>query len=218
MIRVFIGYDPRQPLAFNTLAHSIWSHATAPVAITRLQLNQLPITRTGLTEFTYSRFLVPYLSGYDGTSIFVDSDFICQGDLAELLAFPIAFPECAVFVSKNKLKFEWASLMVFNNALCHTLTPEYIQDRKYVLFDFSWAKRVGELPATWNHLVEYDEHDPHAKMIHYTQGIPCWPETKGCAHAKTWQDVAKQSVSTVSFEALMGNSVHASHVRARYGK
>ena len=68
MLNVFIGYDQRQPVAFQVAAHSIWKHASYPVAITRLQLNQLPIKKTGLTEFTYSRFLVPYLCQFQGTA------------------------------------------------------------------------------------------------------------------------------------------------------
>lgn len=82
---MFIGYDPRQPLAFQVLAHSIWAHARQPVSITRLALKQLPMTRHGLTEFTYSRFLVPYLCDYEGYAIFVDSDFLCRADVADLL-------------------------------------------------------------------------------------------------------------------------------------
>jgi hypothetical protein len=212
---VFIGYDPRQPVAYHTLAHSIWTHASIPIAITRLQLNQLPITRRGLTEFTYSRFLVPYLCGYEGPALFVDSDFICRHDVMELLAYAAAYPDCAVLISKNKLKFEWPSLMVFNTELCRTLTPEYIEDTANKCFDFAWAQKVGELPATWNHLVGYDEPNPDAKMVHFTQGIPCWPETAGCEHHDAWMASAQQAMSTVSFQALMGNSVHAKHVYDR---
>lgn len=211
--RVFVGYDPRQPVAFQTLVHTIWDQASVPVQITRLQLNQLPITRVGLTEFTYSRFLVPYLCGYEGVAVFVDSDFLCRADIAPLLAYPLAYPEHAVFVSQNKLRFEWPSLMVFNNALCKTLTPEYVQTAN--CFDMSWASSIGDLPNEWNHLVGYDAFDKNAKMIHYTQGIPCWPETKDCAYSAEWKTAMRQTVSTVPFQELMGNSVHAKYVYAR---
>ena len=36
------------------------------------------------TEFTYTRFLVPYLCGYQGKAIFIDCDMLCLGDIAEL--------------------------------------------------------------------------------------------------------------------------------------
>lgn len=214
-IRVYIGYDPRQPVAFQVLAHSVWEHASAPVSITRLNLKTLPLTRRGLTEFTYSRFMVPWLSSYEGTSIFLDSDCLCRSDVAELLAYPMAYPETAVFVSQNKLRFEWASVMVFNNAQCRILTPDYVQEKTHPLFDFAWAPQVGALQPLWNHLVGYDDPNPDAKLVHYTQGIPCWAETKDCEHAQGWAQTAKRAISTVSFQELMGKSVHIAAMKKK---
>ena len=64
--------------------------------VVRLQLNQLPITRRGLTEFTYSRFLVPYLSGYDGYSLFLDADMLVLADVYQIL--DVVDPHAAVSV------------------------------------------------------------------------------------------------------------------------
>ncbi len=220
-LRVYVGFDPRQPVAYNVAAYSIMSRSSKPVAITPLVLPTLPIQRTGLTSFTFSRWLAPAISSYSGWSIFVDSDVLCLGDISDLqgLAYLDSVVNDAkdtpVFVSKNKLKFEWASVMVFNNEHCKILTPEFVDDPKNSLFDFAWAKRVGNLPAAWNHLVGYDEPDPKARLIHFTQGIPCWDETRSCEFADEWRTEAKASMSSVSFEALMGKSVHAPHVRAR---
>lgn len=212
-INVFIGYDPRQAVAWNVLAHSIACRASVPVSITRLQLDQLPIKRKGLTEFTYSRFLVPYLSDFKGTSIFLDSDMLCLCDIIELLAYPLAYPTTPVFVVQSPKKFEWPSLMVFNNEHCKTLTPQYIETA--ALFNFSWTSEVGSLPKEYNHLVGYDPENPGAKIIHYTQGIPCWPETKDSEYAEDWNVEAKHMTSTVSFMELMGRSVHVPHVAKR---
>ena len=210
-VRVFIGYDPRQPVAFQVAAHSVWKYASAPVSITRLQLNQLPLTRQGLTEFTYSRFLVPYLSNYEGVSIFLDSDTICQADICVLLGYPLAYPDIPVFVSKNPQRFEWPSVMVFQNNLCRILTPEYIE--KQPCFDFVWATSIGDLPREWNHLVGYDTPNPEAKLIHYTQGVPCWPETRHCEHSQAWKALLAETMATVPFETLMGRSVHVKHMK-----
>ena len=75
MQKVFIGYDPRQPVAYNVLQHSIVIRTEYPVSITPLVLETLPITRKGLTPFTWSRFLVPFLCNlmdlpYSWTQIF----------------------------------------------------------------------------------------------------------------------------------------------------
>lgn len=215
LIQVYIGYDPRQPVAFQVCAHSIWKHTSAPVSITRLDLRYLPITRRGLTEFTYSRFLVPYLSGFEDVSIFMDSDVLVRGDVAELLAYPLAYPAEAVFVVPHVRSFERPSVMVFNNAHCKILTPEYVQDETNALFDFGWTNGTGSLPVAWNHLVGYDPPNPEAKLVHFTQGVPCWPETKDCEFGDEWRLAVRETVTTVSFQDLMGRSVHVPYVERR---
>lgn len=209
MIRVFIGYDPRQPVAFNVAAQSVWNHASEPVAVTRLNLATLPITRRGLTEFTYSRFLVPWLCEYQGKAIFMDADVLLRGDVAELAKHD----EAVSVVMHQKQKYERPSVMAFNCAKCQTLTPEYVETSPN-LFSLSWASEVGELPPEWNHLVGYDQRSAHAKLVHFTQGIPCFEETRNDEHAQEWNDVARQCMSTVSWEAIMGKSVHAPLKRA----
>lgn len=224
MLNVFIGYDPRQPVAYQTAAHSVWSRSTIPVAITRLQLSQLPIKRRGLTEFTYSRYLAPYLCNYEGWSIFLDSDMLCLGDIRELLGYAqketevrkIDNQDTAVCVVLHDRVFERPSMMVFNNSLCTKLTPQWIDNTNTNPFDLpTWAgENVGALPTFWNHLVGYDTPNPSAKLIHYTMGVPCWPETKNCEFATEWLAEAKQTVASVSYAELMGKSVHHQHVQA----
>ena len=208
MINLFIGLDSRQPLAFQVAAHSAWQYVSGPMSVTRLDLRSLPISRRGLTEFTYSRFLAPYLCDFQGVSIFLDSDVLVRGDLAELLAYPLMEPTTPVFVVQGSKKFEWASVMVFNNAYCKMLTPAFIDNPKLQPLSFEWAHTVGDLPKVWNHLVSYDAPNPDAKLVHFTQGIPVWPETKDCEFADEWHAALQASCSTCSFDALMGKSVH----------
>ena len=217
-MRLFIGYEPRQPVAAQVLAHSIWSRASLPVSITYLHLPQLPIKRRGLTAFTYSRFLVPYLSNFEGVSLFLDSDMLCLGVIEDLLIYPVAYATTGVFVVKHTRAFERPSVMLFQNSLCTRLTTEYVEDPRHPLFDLAWASEVGELPKEWNHLVGYDPPNPQAKLVHFTQGIPCWPETHDSEFGQAWREEAKRSMSTVSFEAIMGRSVHVESVRQRLAK
>src|SRR3954470_1559180 len=90
LIRVFIGYDAREAVAFSVLAHSIYARASVPVCIVPLRLSQLagilkrerhPLQST---DFAFSRFLVPYLSHYEGWSLFMDCDMLMQDDIASL--------------------------------------------------------------------------------------------------------------------------------------
>lgn len=91
-LRVFIGYDSKEPAAYHVLAHSILARATFPVSITPLVQGALRkqgiYTRergpTESTEFSLTRFLVPYLSHWEGYSVFMDSDMLCRVDIGEL--------------------------------------------------------------------------------------------------------------------------------------
>lgn len=204
MIRVFIGYDERQPLSYNVLQHSINEHASLPVSITALKLKALPITRRGLTPFTFSRFLVPWLCEYEGHAIFLDADMLVTGDIAELWA---CRSDDDVSVVPHAEKFERPSVMLFNNAKCRALTPHYVQTGDP--FSFAWARSIGTLPREWNHLVGYDaEPDETPKLIHYTAGMPCFEIVQHLGYVEEWAAALQRANSIAPYEAIMGNSVH----------
>lgn len=230
-MRIFIGYDHRQPVSYNTLQFSLIAHSSEPLAITPIVVDQVPITRHGekltsadwpdrpkrpeefgLTPFSYSRFLVPYLSGYKGWSLFLDADMLAVADIAEL--FKLANDDYAVMVVKNKEHFEWASLMLFNNEKCRKLTPQYV-DSADGLFKLRCFKpeEIGGLPPEWNHCVGYDEERESPKLIHYTMGVPAWEETNECEHAPIWHLHASGMSACMPWEILMGQSVHAAKIK-----
>lgn len=208
MLRIFIGYDQRQPVAYNVLQQSILRHSSKPVAITPLVLGQLPLKRQGLTPFTFSRFLVPYLCNYQGWGLFLDIDMLLRDDVSKL--FDMANDNYAVMVSKNKLQFEWASAILFNCEKNKKLTPEYVETADK-LHHISWLEEseVGCFPSEWNHLVGYDKPRDDAKLIHYTQAVPCFPDTSDCEYANEWKAEHRLLNSSLPWETLMGNSVHS---------
>lgn len=214
MLKVFIGYDPRQPLSYNTLQFSIVRRSSKPVSIAPLVIEQLPIKRVGLTPFTFSRFLVPWLCDYKGWALFMDADMLLQDDISNL--FALADDKYSVMVCKNTKRFEWASLMLFNCEKCKVLTPEYIEKAK-ALHKIGWAKdeEIGSIPLEWNHLVGYDDFNPQAKNIHFTQGMPCYPETISSDYANVWQEEHKKLNFIIPWVELMGTSVHAVSVNGR---
>lgn len=204
-MQIFVGVDERQPIAFTALSHSIIWRSSFPVSLTPLVIDQLPIKRRGLTGFTYSRFLVPWLMGYQGVGLFLDADMIVRGDIQEL--FDLFDPIHSVQVVKNKRIFEWPSLMLFNCAECTKLTPEFVENPENKLFDFAWAESVGELPAEWNHCIGYDE-PKEAKLLHYTTGIPIFEETKKFGYLEEWKEAQRFANASVGWGELMGASVH----------
>ena len=52
MIRVFIGYDPREAVAFGVLAHSIHRRASRPVSIAPVMLWTAGLLSLGATVLT----------------------------------------------------------------------------------------------------------------------------------------------------------------------
>lgn len=213
-MRVFIGFDPRQPIAYQVLHHSISERSSKPAPITKLRLSQLPIKRVGLTEFTFSRYLCPFLCDYEGWSLFLDADMLVLDDISKL--FDLADDKYAVMVVKNpQLRFEWPSLMLFNNAKCETLTPEWVDNANNAPQAFQWANEVGSLPSEWNHCVGYDAPRNDARLVHFTQGIPCFPETKDSEYAKEWMEELKACNSSVTWAEIMGRSVHVKAVMER---
>ncbi len=124
--------------------------------------------------------------------------------------------EASVHVVKNpQLRFEWPSLMVFNNENCMALTPEYIQDEHSKPQSFDWANKVAGLPAEYNHCIGYDAPRSDAKIVHYTQGIPCFPETEDSEYREEWMDELNMVRASVPWIDIMGNSVHAQPVLKR---
>jgi len=212
-MRIFIGYDHRQPIAYNVLQHSILSRASRPVSITPLVLKQLPITRQGLTPFTFSRFLVPWLCKYEGVALFLDLDMLVLADIAEL--FDLYDERHAVMVCTSLDRFEWASVMLFNCAHPdnRVLTPDFVQTNER-LHGIGWTREVGVLPPEWNHLVMYQDPKP-AKLVHYTAGIPIYPETKDLGYEAEWTREAKAAMSAQPWRVHMGRSVHYKPVMER---
>ena len=212
MIRVFIGYDPREAAAFSVLAYSIHARSSQPVSIVPLILSELRgvITRERhplqSTDFSFSRFLTPYLSDYSGWSIFMDCDMLVLDDIAKLYA--LRDERYAVMVVKhdhkpkeNKKfldqpqtpyrKKNWSSVMLFNNAACRALTTEYVNTASGLeLHQFKWLGNddlIGELPDRWNHLVGYNPPRGDASLVHYTLGGPYFNEYRNCEYADEWR-------------------------------
>lgn len=211
MIRVFIGYDHDEAVAYNVLAASIQARASEPVAIVSVRLSQLrPIlsrTRDALqsTEFSFSRFLVPHLCEYQGWAVFMDCDMLMLDDVANLWA--LRDGRYAVMVVKHRheprevIKFlgrpqsryekkNWSSVMLFNNAACRALTPDYVNRASGLeLHQFKWLGSkdlIGALPDCWNHLVGYNPPRRDAALVHYTLGGPYFDEYRDCEYAKEW--------------------------------
>ncbi len=93
MINVFIGYDSKEKIAYHILSESILRHSSVPVRFTPLYLPNLkdsftrPRNSLSSTEFSFSRFIVPYLMDYKGWALFLDCDMLFTSDIFNLWLF-----------------------------------------------------------------------------------------------------------------------------------
>jgi hypothetical protein len=211
VIRVFIGYDPREAVAFSVLAYSVQARASEPVAVVPVMLSQLGslLTRERhplqSTDFSFSRFLTPYLSGYSEWSVFMDCDMLMRDDIAKLwqlrderyavmvVKHDHVPKETVKFLGEPQSKYEkknWSSVMLFNNAKCRKLTPDYVNAASGLeLHQFKWLGNddlIGALPQRWNHLVGYNAPRRDAALVHFTLGGPYFPKFRDCEYSKEW--------------------------------
>jgi len=228
MIRVFIGYDPNETVAYHVCAHSILTRSSHPVSITPINLGNLREFNRGKgdgsTEFSFSRFLTPYLAGYNGLALFMDCDMLVRCDIAEVFDFYEGGNDVHVvkhdYTPKTEVKFlgnkqhlypkkNWSSLMLFNcsNFPCKKLNPDKVMRAtgKY-LHQFEWTtpERIGELPKEYNHLVGEYEPNPDAKIIHYTLGTPCF---KGYENQE-WADEWYQELRDMNYAAGLSDRMY----------
>jgi lipopolysaccharide biosynthesis glycosyltransferase len=209
-IPIFVGYDPREAIAYHTCVNSIIRHSSVPVAIVPVALNlfrDYNETHTdGSNHFIYTRFLVPHLMGWQGWAIFIDGDMIVRGDVAEL--WDMRAMSCDVMVVKHDYKTKrkekylgspnedyprknWSSVILWNCSSYpnRKLTPEFVQNSTgSYLHRFSWLEdsRIGELPPEWNWLPDEYGANPDAKLLHYTLGTPCFHEFADTPQSEEW--------------------------------
>jgi uncharacterized protein YlzI (FlbEa/FlbD family) len=106
--RIFIGFDNREPIGYHVLSHSILENSSIPVTITPIKLENLKRfykrkkTIKDSTDFSISRFLTPYLSNFEGYSLFVDCDFIIRADIIDLIKIIKKNPNKAIWCVKHK--------------------------------------------------------------------------------------------------------------------
>ena len=210
LIPIFVGYDPREAIAYHTCVNSIIRNSSAPVAIVPVALNlfrDYSETHTdGSNHFIYTRFLVPHLMQYEGWAIFIDGDMIVRGDSAELWELRDSYKDVMVVKHDYKTRMtekylgaknedyprkNWSSVILWN---CNShpnrrLTSEFVQKATGAeLHRFSWLldERIGELPPEWNWLPDEYGPNPDAKLLHYTLGTPCFHEFADTPQGNEW--------------------------------
>ena len=181
-MKVFVGYDSREDIAYQVCKHSILNkqpNATVTPLIQKELREQgcytRPVDKLASTEFTFTRFLIPELCNFNGWALFMDCDMILLTDIKEL------FDQCddkyAVmcahhdYTPKEGTKMDgqtqtvyprknWSSVMLLNcgHPSNKKLTQDLVNDESITgayLHRYSWLddSEVGEISHEWNWLV-----------------------------------------------------------------
>jgi len=211
-MKIFIGHDSRQELNTEACRASLkrFGHEVYLIDIDEMRQYGYDREEDGSTEFTYTRFLVPFLADYEGYALFCDSDFIWLEDPALMLN--IINPENAVSCVQHDIKNVrtnqkfcnnkneyypkkwWSSLMYFNcsHPSCKKLNVDAVNTlTAKELHRFEWADEnsIGRLPTEYNYLVGYYNTGTPIGL-HYTDGSPMHKQYVNDPYAENWYEFA----------------------------
>ena len=167
-----------------------------------------PQPEAGSVEFTYTRFLTPYLSDHKGWALFIDCDFLFTKDVAEL--FAMADEKYALmcvkhdYIPKNTIKMDgqkqvtyprknWSSCILWNceHPSNKALTKDIVSTESGAYlhrFQFLNDEEIGEIPLEWNWLEgEYDKPETPPAVIHFTNGGPWFDNWQEVDYADLWR-------------------------------
>ena len=220
VLNVYIGYDEVEIVAYHTLSQSIIKHASGPIRISPIcskhfrKFFNRPRDKKQSNDFSFTRFLVPYLNNYDGYAIFMDCDMMLKTDIFEV--FNEIDPHSAISVVQhdytpsdtvkylNKVQYayprkNWSSFVVWNcsHEKNRKLTPTFVESASGLeLHRFTWLKdtEIGNLDVSWNWLVgDYINPPEDVKNVHWTIGGPYFKEYSDVDYSDEWLEINKET-------------------------
>ena len=214
----FIGYDPKEDIAYRVCKQSLLNRST--IKIKAFALKQFELQSMGFymrdkdplasTEFTYTRFLIPALMNYKGWAVFCDCDILFLADIKNL--FSNLSNDKAIYcvkhdyTPKEKHKMDgrqqtvyprknWSSFVIFNcsHPANKKLTIDLAnKETGSYLHQFKWLKdnQIGDLDERWNWLEGWTSNHNNSNpfAVHYTRGGPWFDEWHDVEFAKEWLD------------------------------
>ena len=219
VLNVYIGFDESEIVAYHTLSHSIIKNASGPVRISPIcsahfkNFFNRPRDEKQSNDFSFTRFLVPYLNEYSGYAIFMDCDMMLRTDIFEVLKEVSHDDAVSVvkhdYTPSNELKYlnniqyayprkNWSSFVVWNcgHVKHRMLTPKFVETATGLeLHRFTWLDddEIGSLDVGWNWLVGDYIDPPHdVKNVHWTVGGPYFNEYSGVDFSDEWFQMSKK--------------------------
>lgn len=171
-MKVFIGHDSRWDIATQVCAASV-RETTPNAEVYRLIQSELP-ARTpheARTEFSFLRFLIPWLCGYKGQALYIEQDMLVLDDLNKMAPAGQWQVACVQHAYASKVKRpNWSSVMLLScDRLRHWTVEAYQTAPRAYLHELECVSEFGALDQRWNVL---DHVRPDMGILHFTSGGP----------------------------------------------
>ena len=223
MDTIVIGASPEQRLCALVCAHTARKHASIPFGIIHSFDRSFPVptkpenrSRTG---FSFVRFAIPEMTGYQGRGMYLECDQIVFRDVAEIFAIP--FGDSTILRPPNQ-----ASVLLLDCDRLRWKTEDIVRgldDGKYGYRDLMEDLACEDpgliqktIPREWNSLERY-EHGRTA-LLHYTNmAIQPWRRW-GHPLAYLWLEALADGIRTGSIpKTAVVEEVGSGHVVREVG-
>lgn len=179
-MQVYVAGSEPQMLPLRVLEYSIRKHASLDVAVHAIDDAGAPIPlpkdacNRPRTPFSFQRFLVPALSGFQGRAIYLDSDMQVFKDIRRLWTLPFAGADVLAAPASATSRLPQFSVMVLNCARLrwdiHTIVDALDTGRltyEQLMHKLAITGRVRvDVPPEWNSLEAF--HPQKTALLHYT--------------------------------------------------
>lgn len=239
-MRVYIGWDQRDALAYEVCRHSLLKHASVPIEVVPLKdwelrargvywrdyyvdpRGQMWDRKDGKpfsTNFTYTRFCIPFLEDYgDEPVLFMDADMLMRADVAPLAESlrdgavacvkhdhaPRETTKMTGNIQAAYFRKNWSSLMVIRPSACTALTPYVVNNMAgRWLHGMLWLEddKIVALPEEWNWLEGWSDPALDPKVVHFTRGTPDMPGHEDVPYAEEWRVTLSKLVTAGTLPA-----------------
>lgn len=215
---IVIGGSPEQRLPSLVLEHSILRRSSVPPKVIHTWDKVFPTplkpenrSRTG---FSFVRFAIPHMLGYEGIGAYLECDQLVFRDIAELFAIPfngakVLRPEnqaSVILLDCDSLRWDVDLIVKALDAGQYTYSD--LMERLCIIPELFVSKAI---PDHWNSLERYEP--GKTALLHYTnmaiQPWRCW----GHPLANLWLNELKDAIRTGRIPMkVVDHEVAAKHI------
>ena len=214
---IYIGYTSGQEIIYDVAKFSImkFTKDVECIPIVQSQLREKGFyyrekDKLGTTEFSITRFLVPFLAKYKGWVLYCDNDVLALDDINNL--FNLKNDKYAVMCVKHDYKpsnskkldnkdqtiyprKNWSSVVLWNcsHPKNKFITPKLVNEvSPTFLHRFMWLDddEIGSFGNEWNWLVGWykEPKDGKPKLLHFTEGGPYFKNYSDTEYSNFWKE------------------------------